>query len=495
MSDQDEQLRALTTALADRYRIERSLGQGGMATVYLARDLRHERNVALKVLKPELAQALSAQRFLKEIHVTANLQHPHILPLYDSGSIEGALFYVMPLMTGESLRDRLTREGRLSVTDAVRITQQVAGALDFAHRQGVLHRDIKPENILLQDGEALLADFGIALAASSLPEARMTGTGISVGTVEYMSPEQAAGERNLDARSDIYSLGAVAYEMLVGKSPVSAASSQAMLAKLMTETPVPPHTARAEVPVSVSDAVQHALEKNPAQRFSSAREFSEALAGGAHSAVRSRTTGRSSGARMPFARALVALIAIVATAIGSYVVWRTRSVSVAHAAPIRSIAVLPLALRSADSTQEYFAEGMTDELTAAVATISALRVTSRGSAMQFQGKSRPATSVIAKTLNVDAIVEGSVAREGGNVRITANLIDARADSTIWTMTLTRNSNDVLAPPDRPGGSDRHSDQGAAHRARESPLRERTDSQLGSARRLPPRPLLLQSAER
>ena len=288
MSDQDEQLRALTTALADRYRIERSLGQGGMATVYLARDLRHERNVALKVLKPELAQALSAQRFLKEIHVTANLQHPHILPLYDSGSIEGALFYVMPLMTGESLRDRLTREGRLSVTDAVRITQQVAGALDFAHRQGVLHRDIKPENILLQDGEALLADFGIALAASSVPEARMTGTGISVGTVEYMSPEQAAGERNLDARSDIYSLGAVAYEMLVGKSPVSAASSQAMLAKLMTETPVPPHTARAEVPVSVSDAVQHALEKNPAQRFSSAREFSEALAGGAHSAVRSR---------------------------------------------------------------------------------------------------------------------------------------------------------------------------------------------------------------
>jgi len=254
VSDQDDQLRALTTALADRYRIERSLGQGGMATVYLARDLKHERNVALKVLKPELAQALSAQRFLKEIHVTANLQHPHILPLYDSGSIEGALFYVMPLMTGESLRDRLTREGRLSVTEAVRITQQVAGALDFAHRQGVLHRDIKPENILLQDGEALLADFGIALA-SSVPEARMTGTGISVGTVEYMSPEQAAGERNLDARSDIYSLGAVAYEMLVGKSPVSAASSQAMLAKLMTETPVPPHTDRAEVCKQLGEAV------------------------------------------------------------------------------------------------------------------------------------------------------------------------------------------------------------------------------------------------
>jgi serine/threonine protein kinase len=201
-----EQLRA---ALADRYRLERELGEGGMATVYLAHDLKHDRRVAVKVLKPELAAVLGVQRFLKEIQVTANLQHPHILPLYDSGSAGGALFYVMPVVQGESLRDRLVREKLLPVDETIRIVRQVAGALDFAHRQGIIHRDIKPEDILLHDGEALLTDFGIALAVTEAGGGRLTGTGLSIGTLQYMSPEQATGERDLDARSDVYALGAV----------------------------------------------------------------------------------------------------------------------------------------------------------------------------------------------------------------------------------------------------------------------------------------------
>ena len=245
---------ALQSALGDRYRIERELGEGGMATVYLAHDLRHNRRVALKVLKPELAAALGAQRFLQEIQVTANLQHPHILALYDSGSAGGALFYVMPLVDGESLRDRLEREKLLSVDETIRIMQQVAGALDFAHRQGVIHRDIKPENILLLDGEALVADFGIALALTSAGGGRLTGTGLSLGTVQYMSPEQATGERDLDARSDVYALGAVTYEMLAGEPPVTGPSQRAMIAKLMTERPTQMMACSVWTPCSIHSA-------------------------------------------------------------------------------------------------------------------------------------------------------------------------------------------------------------------------------------------------
>src|SRR6266550_4281187 len=259
------QIDHLNAALAGRYHIERPLGEGGMAMVYLAQDLRHNRNVALKVLKPELAEALGAKRFLKEIEVTANLQHPHILPLYDSGNASGALFYVMPLMRGESLRERLAREKRLSVSETV----------DFAHRQGILHRDIKPENILIQDGEALLADFGIALSGSA--ESRMTGTGLSIGTVQYVSPEQAAGERDLTARTDIYSLGAVAYDMLAGAPAITDSSPRMMIAKLMSEPPRPLHTWRDDVPSSVDETILRALEKDPDARFGSAREFGDAL--------------------------------------------------------------------------------------------------------------------------------------------------------------------------------------------------------------------------
>ena len=267
----------IRTALADRYRIERELGAGGMATVYLAEDVKHARRVAVKVLHPDLAAALGAERFLAEIKTTANLQHPHILPLHDSGEADGFLFYVMPFVDGESLRDRLSRETQLPLDDALRIAREVADALGYAHKHGVIHRDIKPENILLHGGHALVADFGIALAVQSAGGQRMTQTGLSLGTPQYMSPEQAMGERTIDARTDIYALGAVTYEMLAGDPPFTGSSVQAIVAKVMTERPQPLSTVRDTVTPAMERAVLRALAKLPADRFGSVAEFAAAL--------------------------------------------------------------------------------------------------------------------------------------------------------------------------------------------------------------------------
>jgi eukaryotic-like serine/threonine-protein kinase len=272
-----ELLGRLQSALADRYRLHREVGAGGMATVYLAEDVRHDRRVALKVLRPELAAVIGAERFLAEIKLTANLQHPHILPLFDSGEADGFLYYVMPFVEGESLRDRLRREKQLPVDDAIRIATEVASALDYAHRHGVVHRDIKPENILLHDGQALVADFGIALAASKAGGSRMTETGMSLGTPHYMSPEQAMGEREITARSDVYALGAVLYEMLCGEPPFTGSTAQAVVARVVTESPRPLTPQRHTIPPHVEAAVLTALEKLPADRFASAAEFSDAL--------------------------------------------------------------------------------------------------------------------------------------------------------------------------------------------------------------------------
>ena len=271
-------LTRLTAAIADKYTIERELGQGGMATVYLAQDLRHQRKVAVKVVHPELAAVLGAERFLSEIHVTAALQHPHILPLFDSGQADGQLYYVMPFVDGESLRDRLHRERQLPIDEAVRLAREVASALDYAHRKGVIHRDIKPENILLHDGQAVVADFGIALAVTNAGGGRMTQTGLSLGTPQYMSPEQATGERDIDARSDVYSLAAVTYEMLTGQAPFTGPTAQAIVAKVITTDPVGLVAQRKLIPDYVEAAVLTALEKMPADRFATAAEFSRALA-------------------------------------------------------------------------------------------------------------------------------------------------------------------------------------------------------------------------
>jgi len=297
-----EAIARLTAALSDRYRIERELGAGGMATVYLAEDLKHHRKVAIKVLRPELAAVIGAERFLAEIRTTANLQHPHILALIDSGDTDGMLWYVMPYVEGESLRDRITREKQLPVANAVRIATEVAGALDYAHRHKVIHRDIKPENILLHDGSALVADFGIALAASSGASTRMTETGMSLGTPHYMSPEQAMGERDITARSDVYALGCVTYEMLVGEPPFNGPTAQAIIARVMTDAPRTLTGQRKSIPPSVEAAVFTALEKLPADRFATAAEFAAALADRSYTTATAaaRAPARTTGNRLPW---------------------------------------------------------------------------------------------------------------------------------------------------------------------------------------------------
>ena len=314
----------LTTALADRYRIERELGQGGMATVYLAHDLRHEREVAIKVLHPDLGAVLGSERFLSEIKTTARLQHPHILPLLDSGAADGLLYYVMPYVRGETLRARLAAERQLPMEDALRIAREVADALGAAHALGIIHRDIKPENILLQGGHALVADFGIALAVQHAGGARMTQTGLSLGTPQYMSPEQAMGERAVDARSDIYALGAVTYEMLTGDPPFTGATVQAIIAKALTERPVPPSTVRDTVPPGVEQAVLRALAKLPADRFANAAEFVAALAGGAVGAAGRDGGRRGSHTALPPNRlAAFIVMTLLAGATGGWLLGRS----------------------------------------------------------------------------------------------------------------------------------------------------------------------------
>jgi serine/threonine-protein kinase len=366
----------LATALADRYRLERELGQGGMATVYLAEDLKHRRKVAIKVLKPELAAVLGAERFVQEITTTAALQHPHILPLFDSGESGGFLWYVMPFIDGETLRGKLDRETQLGIDEAVRIATDVASALHYAHTHGVIHRDIKPENILLHDGRPMVADFGIALAVSAAAGGRMTETGLSLGTPHYMSPEQATAEKEITARSDVYSLGSVLYEMLTGNPPHTGANAQQIIMKIVTEDAAPVTRLRRSVPNNVAAATAKSIEKLPADRFASAKEFAEALTnpGFTTASVALGMAGSPRGSvraqfRTPLVRALsAALVAVVAMAafgwqaarreppdpVVRFQVGLPSMMLIANAAPGRNMAVSPdghtLAFTFADST-------------------------------------------------------------------------------------------------------------------------------------------------
>jgi serine/threonine protein kinase/Tfp pilus assembly protein PilF len=385
----------LSSALADRYRLDREIGAGGMATVYLAQDLKHDRPVALKVLRPELAAVLGGERFLNEIRITGRLQHPHILPLLDSGEAGGFLYYVMPYVEGESLRERLTREPQLPLDEALGLTRQIASALDCAHQQGIVHRDIKPENILLSKGEAVVADFGIALAMRVAGGERLTETGLSLGTPQYMSPEQATGTREVDARSDVYALGAVLYEMLVGEPPHTGPTVEAVLAKLLTQAPVPPWLTRAAIPEPVNRAVLRALAKQPVDRFATAGEFAAALT----------ADGRRLTAE-------------------------------------KSIVVLPFENLSPDPDNAFFADGLTEELIADLAKVHALRVISRTSAMHFKGTTKQLPE-IARELNVRYVLEGSVRRAGSSLRITAQLIDASTDAHLWAEKYTGTLEDVF----------------------------------------------------
>jgi eukaryotic-like serine/threonine-protein kinase len=441
----------LQGALADRYRFDRELGAGGMATVYLAHDLKHERKVAVKVLRPELVHALGPERFLREITTTANLHHPHILPLYDSGRTPEAsgafLYYVMPFVEGESLRDRMNREKQLPLDDALRIAGEVADALSYAHRRGVIHRDIKPENILLESGHALVADFGIAWAVSSAGADRLTETGLVVGTPAYMSPEQSAGERDLDGRSDLYALGCVLYEMLAGQPPFSGATVESIVRQHLTATPPPITQLRPAVPGMVAAALERALAKNPADRFHSVGQFAAALG----DRETSRPTdagygqpvgGRSSRRMVPWAIALVAALGLV------WLGLRARGPATGSAAPDapRSIAVLPFENLRGDSASEYVSQGVAEEILHALAQIPDLRVAARTSSFQFGGKSVDIREV-GRQLDVATVLEGSIQRSGDTVRITTQLIDARTGYHVWSGKFDRPMANLFAVED------------------------------------------------
>jgi serine/threonine-protein kinase len=391
-----EQLEQVTRGLADRYTVERELGRGGMATVYLANDLKHRRQVAIKVLRPELVAQFGPGRFAREIQIAAGLNHPHILPLLDSGEAESLHFYVMPYVRGESLRQKLARGGPFPIDEAIRITRQVASALDHAHSRGLIHRDIKPENVLLHEGEAMVTDFGIALVTGAPQNERFTGTGLMIGTPAYMSPEQAVGESALDARSDVYSLACVLYELLTGDPPYLAASAQGVIAKRFVE-PVPRvRRARASVSPAVEQALVKALSKTPADRFSSAGAFADALR---PPPVQTPTTP--------------------------------------------SVAVLPFLNLSADPDNEFFADGITEDVIAQLSKIRSLKVISRTSVMPFK-KREQSLMEIGAALQVGTVLEGSVRRVGDRVRIVAQLIDAVSDQHLWAETYDRHLTDIFA---------------------------------------------------
>ena len=391
------------TTLSDRYAVEGELGRGGMATVYLALDQRHGRKVAVKVLAPELAASLGAERFLREIRIAARLVHPHILPLIDSGESAGVLYYVTPHVTDGSLRERLTATSRLALADALRIAREIGSALDYAHREGFLHRDVKPDNILFADGHAMLADFGIALACGSAGSGVVTEVGIAIGTPEYMSPEQAAGARELTPASDLYSLACVVYEMLTGEPPFRGSGAQGILARQLTGTPQPVRVLRPELPARVEQALARALAKEPRARYPSSVELIAAMQADGPDPDRG----------------------IHASAIG------------------RSIAVLPLINASPDPENDYLSDGITDELINALAQVEGLRVTARTSVFALKGKPQDARAIGA-LLGAAWILEGAVRRAGDRLRITAQLSSTEDGRLLWSASYDRTFADVFA---------------------------------------------------
>jgi eukaryotic-like serine/threonine-protein kinase len=420
----------ITRSLEGRYRIERELGRGGMATVYLAHDLRHDRPVAIKALHPELWTPSSGGRFLREIRVAARLTHPQILPLLDSGAVDenGQPFYVMPYVGGETLDARLRREGTLTVRETARIAREIADALDYANGQGVIHRDIKPENVLLLEGHAVLTDFGIARAVFDVSE-RMTSTGTIVGTPAYMSPEQALGERELTGKSDQYSLACVVYEMLIGTPPFTGKNALALLSAHAGASPTPVRATRADVPRAVEAAIQRALSKDPDTRFPSATEF----------AVACSTVPE---ARLSRPVSIAGAIAAAALVIGAGYAAVARFRSEARS-PTR-LAVLPFRSVSPDPNDRYFAEGMTDELVAALSGIAGLTVIARSSVEAYTRGANRSDKDIAAALSLGGLLEGSVRKDRNRVRISVALSDPATSASRWTQTYDTTLDDVFA---------------------------------------------------
>ncbi|HEY0241751.1 MAG TPA: protein kinase, partial [Gemmatimonadaceae bacterium] len=399
----------LTEALKGKYKINRELGRGGMATVFLAEDLRHGRDVAVKVLHPDLSSALGADRFLREIRLAARLNHPHILPLFDSGEAEGFLYYVMPYIEGESLRDLMTREGRIPIDQACSIARSVAGALDYANRNKIVHRDIKPENIMINEGEAMVMDFGIAKALTAASNETLTQIGMVVGTPAYVSPEQAAGEVEIDGRSDQYSLGCVVYEMLSGERPFSGPTAQAVLNKRFTE-PVPNLRNKVrDVPEETDAAVAKAMSQDAARRFSTSGEFAKAM-------------------------------------VPAVVITPTQTPAPEGVQAVKSIAVLPFTNTSADAENEYFTDGMAEEIINALSKIKSLGVASRTSTFGFKGTTEDIRE-IGRKLEVSAVLEGSVRKMGNKIRLSAQLINVANGLQLWSDRYDREIEDVFAIQD------------------------------------------------
>ncbi len=391
----------LPTSIAGNYEIEREIGRGGMAVVYKAHDARHNRTVALKALNQDVAAALGKERFLFEIHTAARLNHPHIVALYDSGEFDGHLYYVMPFIEGPTLRDYITRRGRLPADEALKLAAQIAGALDYAHRLDIVHRDIKPENVMIHEGEALVTDFGIAKALSSAGSATLTHTGIALGTPAYMSPEQAAGQRDLDGRSDQYSFACVVYEMLSGEPPFAADSAQALIAKRFTHKPVSVRTTVPSISDTVASAISRALSLEAGDRFHSMSEFGTAL---------SAKQKSSSESAKP------------------------------------SVAVLPFSNMSADPENEFFSDGVTEEIIIALSKIEALEVVSRRSAFAYKGKDRDMRD-IGRELGVRHLLAGSVRRSGSRLRVSAELVDVETGYHLWSERFDREMADIFAIQD------------------------------------------------
>ena len=415
----------LRGVLAGRYLIEREIGRGGMATVFLARDLRHERPVALKVLSPELAAVMGPERFLSEIRVTANLQHPHLLPLFDSGEAGGLLYYTMPYVEGESLRGRLARERQLPIDDAVGIAVAIAGALDYAHRHGVIHRDLKPENILLPDGQPVVADFGIALAVAKAGAERLTGTGVSLGTPHYMSPEQAVGDRQLDARSDIYSLGCVVYEMLTGEVPHSGSSVQAVIARVLADVPTDVRALRPRVPDHVAAAIMTALEKLPVDRWQSASAFAGALDNKTATLIKPSDRGRNSGKRAARVAAAASLGAL-AVALGVVVSRRASGARLAD----RRVVVVPFDNQTGDTALAPLGRLAAEWTTQGLSHAGSLEVvdarTAEEALANSRGRPRGAERIrgIAAATGARTVVSGAYYLDGDTLRFHAEITDA-----------------------------------------------------------------------
>jgi eukaryotic-like serine/threonine-protein kinase len=434
----------LQVALAERYRLEQEVGQGGMATVYLAEDLKHHRRVAVKVLRPELSAALGSERFLREVEIAAHLQHPHILPLFDSGEADGFLYYVMPFVEGESLRERLKREGAMPIPEGVRIMHEVVDALAYAHQHGIVHRDIKPDNVMLSGRHAVVTDFGVAKAVSAAGKDQLTTVGVALGTPTYMAPEQAMGETDLDQRADIYSVGAMAYEVLTGSPPFDKPTAQAILSAHVLERPTPPESRRPDIAPALSDLVMRCLEKEKDRRYQTAEEMLPALevlgtpSGGVtptHTRPLPATRGGRKG--LPLVPILAAVL-VVAAATG----WMLfgRGGNGGGSGKINQIAVLPI--QDLSGKDQVFVDAMHDALITAIARRQVVGVVSRSAVMRYKGASGT-TEEIAKALHADAVIEATVFRDGERMRINVQMTEPTTLRYLWAQTYERDVKDVL----------------------------------------------------